>query len=110
MVGEFGSSQKEDEVLLSCEELMAQGASAAAVHANLLCELTTVYKDEAQFAENRDSWLQVLHLPASVPHIHCCQPLPKTRPACPCNLFGFSNGGGSMRYCTINMKIERVSK
>lgn len=59
MLGEFGSSQKENEAVLSCEELMAQGASAAAVYAHLLCELTSMHKEEAQFAEKRDFWLQV---------------------------------------------------
>lgn len=59
MIGEFGSSQKEDEAVLSCQELLGEGASAAAVHANLLCELTLVYKDAVQFAEKRKAWLQV---------------------------------------------------
>jgi hypothetical protein len=61
MVGEFSSSRKEDEAVLSCQELMAEGASAAAVHANLLCELTSVYKDLADFEEKRCTWLQVIH-------------------------------------------------
>jgi hypothetical protein len=66
MLGEFSSSRKEGEAVLSCRELMAQGASAAAVHATLLCELTSMYKDEVRFIEARNTWLQVMHLPASL--------------------------------------------
>ena len=59
MIGEFGSSNKENEAVLSCQELLSHGATAPAVHATLLCELTSVYKDAEQFAEKRDAWLQV---------------------------------------------------
>lgn len=83
MIGEFGSSQKESEAVLSCKELMACGASAPAVHANLLCELTSLYKDEAQFAEKRAEWLQVRS--ATNNTRYDCTNLLEATSACGCN-------------------------
>lgn len=59
MQGEFVSSGRADEAVLSAEEILQAGATSASLVAMLLCVLTVVHKDPDAYQAARTSWLEV---------------------------------------------------